>query len=301
MMYKLRNQFHKKLYDLLCNGVLSTPPLPSVDDGTVILSGVGKMDLVMYLVAIKSFYHEFGRGRIVLLVPDDFPDDKLRVLIKHVNPLKVIRDGEVRLGNCPKGGTWERIVSIMDLIRDYYVIQLDADTVTLKDVAEVRKCADTNRSFTIGTWPNQQIEPMSVSCERIKKVEGTHVQHLAEKNFDRLRNYKDCRYVRGQSSFAGFAKGSFSHGKLEEFSQNMVQILGADKWNEWGSESVASNYVVANSDNSVVLPYPRYGRYLDGDGLNSDSAFVHFEGTNRFKGGVYIQKSREVIARLGGR
>ena len=37
----------------------------------------------------------------------------------------------------------------------------------------------------------------------------------------------------------------------------MEAILGTS-WFEWGSEQVASNFVVANSPNPIVLPLPTY-------------------------------------------
>lgn len=298
MFYKFRNKINKRYYDIQCKDVLKTPPIPGANDGVIILSAVGNNDLMMYLVAIKSFFRAFGRGRAVVLVPDDFSESNLVMLIHHVNPVKVIRDSDVLVGKCPRGGTWERLVSIVDLIQSNYVIQLDADTVTFGDVSEVIECVERNRSFTIGTWSNQTIESMKVAREHVLQAESQHVQILAEKNFDRLWNFETGRYVRGQSSFSGFAKGGFSRDELERFSVAMAEVLGEQKWKEWGSESLASNYIVSNSGESVVLPFPKYSGYVPGKAIARDRAFVHFEGTHRFRGGVYVRKSMEAIAAL---
>ncbi|MBS0174488.1 MAG: hypothetical protein JSR64_10670 [Nitrospira sp.] len=295
MFYRLRSKLNKTIYDFRCKGVLDKPTLPPLKDDVVILSAVGNHDLIMYLVAVKSFFARFGRGRAVVLVPDNFDDANLKILVEQVNPLRVIRDGEVRVGRCPRGGTWERLVSIIDLLKEHYVIQLDADTVTVGDIGEVIQCVERNQSFTIGTWANQTIEPMENARQNARKSTSTHVQILAEQNFDRLSNFQTGSYVRGQSSFAGFAKGSFTHEALEEFSVEMSAVLGDRKWNEWGSESLASNYVVANSTNAQVLPFPKYRGYVPGESLEKGRSFIHFEGTNRFKGGAYVRKSLEAI------
>ena len=76
----------------------------------------------------------------------------------------------------------------------------------------------------------------------------------------------------------------------------MVALIG-DKWQEWGSEQVSSNYLIANSPNSFVLPYPKYAFYWkDADLI--DSAFLHFAGTYRFDNGLYKKLSRQVIEQL---
>ena len=47
----------------------------------------------------------------------------------------------------------------------------------------------------------------------------------------------------------------------------MTAELGS-RWTEWGTEQVTSNYVVANSPEAMVLPYPKYACF----DLNMDPA-----------------------------
>ena len=121
---------------------------------------------------------------------------------------------------------------------------------------------------------------------------------MAERGFDRLANRAELRYARGQSSFAGFAAGSISHESLERFSVEMEGIVGHAKWREWGSESVASNFMIANSPKAMMLPYPKFSTYHPGRANYEQSALLHFEGTNRFKNGLYIEKARRMIGIL---
>ena len=67
---------------------------------------------------------------------------------------------------------------------------------------------------------------------------------------------------------------------------------------EWGSEQVASNFVVANSPSASVLPYPRYACFDPDLASPSQVAFLHFVGTWRFHGGIFAAAAKTAIARL---
>jgi hypothetical protein len=302
MFYRIKDRVKKAWFKTWCRNVLRTPPISPVGGGddVLILSGVGNRDLLMYLVAIKSFYHFFNRGRVLLLVQDNCPESNLEVLMHHVNPLRIVRDSEVKLGRCPHGGTWERLVSIVREVKDRYVIQLDSDTVTFGEIPEVKECVSSNTSFMIGTWRNQELEGLQQASKRVRDVKSTHVQMLAEKSLDRLPGYEVLKYARGQSSFAGFAKASCTVEALEQFSEQMENIVGHSKWREWGSESVASNFMIANAPAATILPHPKYATYMPPSRKYGRSSLVHFEGTNRFKHGFYIEKARSMIDRING-
>ena len=77
----------------------------------------------------------------------------------------------------------------------------------------------------------------------------------------------------------------------------MDERLG-DTWRQWGSEQVASNFVIANDPDPVQLPYDRYVNHWE-EPLPSDPAFVHFIGTYRFRRGNYARCSKAAIAALG--
>lgn len=121
-----------------------------------------------------------------------------------------------------------------------------------------------------------------------------HVQMLAERSFERLPDVENLKYVRGCSGFDGFAQGAFDMDYLEHFSGQMFRLIG-DKWNEWGSEQTISNVIVANSDKGTVLPYPKYYNYW---GEVKPADFIHFVGSYRYHGGVYVREARKVIREL---
>jgi hypothetical protein len=133
---------------------------------------------------------------------------------------------------------------------------------------------------------------------QMRGIDDSHIQVVAEQNFCKLMNYDYLRYVRGCSGFAGFARGSLNRAKLENFSDEMRSILGK-KWSEWGSEQVASNFLVANSPRATVLSYPKHANFTLGIPWQ-ESAFLHFIGTYRFKQCLYVEMARKIIKRLNG-
>jgi hypothetical protein len=299
MFYRLKTRIKKGYFASRCKGILDVPPVGAASGGPVILSQLVSVDLVMYLVAVKSLYTRLGRARIVVLLDKDWSDNSLELLNKHVRPWRVLYVKDRVSGKCPQGGTWERLLTIADLVETDYVIQLDADTVTLGPVPEVAEHIASGTSFMIGTWKDQQIEGAVVSARRVSDNDSRHVQVLAERHLKDLDDAGGLRYARGQSSFAGFAKGSFSVERLEALSERMGELLGKAKWAEWGSESFASNFCVANAERAAVLPWPRYASYNPERVVDpAGSAFLHFEGTNRFRNGSYTRSGRKIIGEL---
>jgi len=302
MFYRAKTKLRKHYFNYACRKILDTPPIGAKTGGPVILSEVSNSDVIMYLVAAKSLYRSLGQGRIVLLLDRDCPEKNLGIFEEHVRPWKIIRVEDQVSDRCPRGGTWERILTIAQLVESDYVIQVDSDTVTKGPVPDVVGCVRTGCSFMIGTWKRQEIEPVTVSAERVKNSLSHHVQILGEQRLTDLDGAEFLRYARGQSSFAGFARGSFSLERLEAFSERMEALLGKEKWAQWGSESFASNFWVANADKAVVLPWPKYASYNPERGMDFDaSSFLHFEGTNRFKHGVYVKTGSSVAAELSPR
>jgi len=114
---------------------------------------------------------------------------------------------------------------------------------------------------------------------------GNHIVNTFEQ---RAAEYPDAQkrlYVRGSSGFAGFAAGAFDPALLERFHENMQAIHGA-RWKEWGTEQIASNYVVANSPDGLPLPHPKYSTFVGGH-LPDPCSALHFIGTYRFSGRIF--------------
>jgi hypothetical protein len=223
----------------------------------------------------------------------------IRRLKKHLPDAEVLKIADISTGACPRGGCWERLLYIIDLVANSYVVQLDCDTLTLADIAEVRACVEANRSFTLlGDSAHPHIETMLEACKRYAGSQDSGVQPVCERSFDRLEEAPNLKYLRGNAGFTGFAKRSISRERVEWFSE-LMRPLSQGKWDEWGSEQLASNLLITNSEDALPLPFPKYLSHWDRPEVRyEDSAFIHFIGPQRFAKGLYIRMARRVIKDL---
>ena len=65
-----------------------------------------------------------------------------------------------------------------------------------------------------------------------------------------------------------------------------------------GTEQFASNFVLANCPDMLLLPWSRYCSYNGVPG-GGDVGLYHFYGTYRFTGGLYARLAEQVIRSLG--
>ncbi len=290
-------------FNQAARAVLATPPCRvDPDDGLVIFSMIGTRVLLPYLIAAKSFQSQLGRGRFAIL--DDgtlTPADKA-ALAHHLGNPPVTTLASVDTGPCPRGGTWERLLSILDLRRADFVIQVDSDTVTLGPVPEVADAIAAARSFTLRGEDGAQVLPLAEGAATARATRPTgraHVQTAIECVMDEVRiaGRAELRYARGCSGFAGFAPAASGRALAEAFSLEAERLLGRDYWSEWGSEQVTSNFVVANEPDPLLLPYDRYINFWN-EPVSGSVAFVHFVGTFRFHRGAYLRAARAAIAAL---
>lgn len=298
MFFRLKNQTARALHDARCRGVLASPPV-TVREGAVPLIFVTQLtrrDLLIYLVAIKSMLSRFGHGRVVQIDDNSLTNADRELLQHHLPGSRCIPINEVDTGQCPRGGTWERLCAILDFSLEAFVIQVDADTLACGLLPEVSSCIAENRSFTLGTRQGRRLLTVVEAAAFAASQPGGHIQLVAERALLQLPYAATAHYVRGSSGFAGFARGAFSRQRLQEFSLCMQRITGS-RWREWGTEQVSSNFAIANSDGARVLPYPKYACFdLDMD--PEQAVFLHFIGTNRFDRGVYAKKSRAFIREM---
>lgn len=284
--------------------VLDTAPLKPADDGVILFSMIGTRVLLPYLVAVKSLWHHLQRGRIIILDDGTLTDDDKAVLAHHLGSPAIIPIADVATGSCPRGGTWERLLTILDLRADAFVIQLDSDTVTVGALPELAAAIDQGRSFTLMGDAVARIMPLAELASKTADEDflfnpRAHVQGAIESGLDRLDLPELVApvYVRGCSGFAGFAPSAEGRVLAEAFSREATQLLGAERWAQWGSEQVTSNFVIANQPDALLLPYDYYLNFWD-EGVPDDARFIHFIGTHRYTGRAYIEATRRAIAKL---
>lgn len=307
MIEAVERRLKTALYSPLCRAVLDAPPVRPADDGLVLFSMIGTAVVIPYLVAVKSLHRQLGRGRVMIL--DDgtlTPADKA-LLARQLGGPAIIPIGAVDTDDCPTGGCWERLLAIQGLRADDYVIQLDSDTVTRGAVPEVVEAIEANRSFTLlGAESDlDDILPVDDFFARFypggepDAAEFTgHIQGATEA---RLRDMAipglaRPRYVRGCAGFTGFARGG-DPALAAAFSRAAHAKLGA-RWREWGTEQVASNFVIANEPGARTLPRARYINYW-GEPVPPDARFVHYVGSYRYHRWDYVAASRAAIRAMG--
>jgi hypothetical protein len=256
----------------------------------------------MYLIAVKSFARYLPLREIVALNDGSLTPLDRTVLQTHLPGLRLVPIVGLGSEHCPKGGCWERLLFIAGAVSQGYVVQLDADTLTLGDPVEVREAVREGTCFTLGTKMGREIVSAAEAAEAMQPPSDgrdpmrVHIQVAAERALGRLEG-TGRRYVRGNAGFAGYAQDSFRREDVEDFSREMASLLGPTRWSEWGSEQFTSNYFVANAPSARILPSPDYCRF-DGPGLDWETGgqkFLHFMGTTRFQGGTYARVARRVI------
>lgn len=281
----------------LARAVLDTPPIVPRDDGVVVFSMVGTRVLLPYLVAVKSLHRHLGRGRVVIMDDGTLDDDDREHLRWHCGQPEILPVACIDTGPCPPGGTWERLLAILDARANDYVIQLDSDTVTRGPVPEVAAAVEAGRSFSLRGEAGAELMPVDAFVDSLPRLDPPmHIQKATERLLDRL-DLSGARYVRGCSGFAGFARGEGGRTLAERFSRVVEARLGQERWREWGSEQVTSNFLIANEPDPVLLPYDRYLNFWD-QGPPDDARLVHFLGTCRFTGETYLNETRAAIRAL---
>jgi hypothetical protein len=298
MLTNLRRRSAIAWFDWQCRAILRTPPLRLRPAPLAIVSMVRTEHLRMYLLAIKSFYRYMPGGDVIVLDDGSLTAADRDLVAAHVLGVTVTRLADIATAPCPRGGCWERLLHILDLSYDKYVIQLDSDVLASDSIPEVSDAVARNVSFTLNSGQGMGIESVEDAAARVAGQGEEHLQGAAEQKLPQLPPEAGGRlYVRGSAGFAGFARGVHARREAEAFSVAMQGMLGA-RWAQWGSEQIASNYLVANAPGGTVLPWPRYAcfeRNFD----PAPSRLLHFVGSWRFGGGVYADRARRVIGELG--
>lgn len=297
MLNKIKRKLDRAWFNFRCAGIYKTPPVKCDSSSNVlIVSQLHHPDLTMYMLAAKSFAR-YVKPQGFVIVDDGLDAEDKRILSAHFECIQFIPRADMNSNNCPTGGCWERFLTLAKKNKSHYVIQLDSDTLTFAEPTEVIQSIATGRSFTLGTNSGKHFVTLHEASQRAHADYDEHVQNHAERALGDYPDTANLRYVRGCAGFTGFAPGKLSISGIEKFSLQMQQLVGAQKWHEWGSEQVASNFMVSNVEDSIVLPVDRYPFWKPGLDI-SQAALIHFFGTFRFIGGMYVRQGLRLIKQL---
>lgn len=300
MFYRLRNALQRRQLDKVLKEVLNAPAaLTDPESPFVLVSLTREKDLLMYLLAVKSFCTRLRPRQVYLLTDGDFSREAVQVLNAHVPGILLEPHVSYRDTRCPTGGCWERLLALATHAEENYVVQLDADTVTLGTPSVVSDCITAARPFTLGTTQGQKIGMVEVSAARAKswlKDGDAHVQTLAESVLDKLKESVGMRYIRGCAAFVGIPRGRVSRDLVASRSTELQQLVGP-RWSEWGTEQFMSNLLLANLDGCTVLPHPQYTTCPSID--EHSTLVAHMAGFCRFSEGQYARLAKRALADLG--
>jgi hypothetical protein len=289
-------RLNKLLFDVAVRGMESTPVVGPGNVPIIALSMVQKRDVRSYLLAVKTFLHQVPAARLVVIADPTLDADCRRVLSLHLPHIEFREAVEFRHPAIPKGGCWERLAAIAQYVAEGYVIQLDADTVTLGPLAAVNFAVNDGVAFTLGTEDSHAI----VSCEEISSwararlKPNSHIQVVAESKLAGIEGAHELRYIRGCAGFAGYPQASFDPQRLYSFSERMRSLM-PDKWDLWGSEQFASNVLVASMPGARILPHPDY---CAPDQRQENCVFLHFIGYVRYTTTLYAKVARQSAREL---
>jgi hypothetical protein len=293
VIQRLKRDYFRAQYQKAAREILATRPAKRGELPFTLLSMVHQRDVHSYLVAVKSFIYFLNPSRLVV-VCDPSIDQQDRALLKRHLPHVELREAhEFTHPDIPRGGTWERLYAITEYAQDSYVVQLDADTLTVQPIPEIRDAILAGTGFVIGEMPDTPVRALAAVRENALPwmKPGAHIQGIAETEMVNVGLPADARYIRGCSGFTGFPRSSTMRAALTDFSRRMTGKLGED-WKRWGTEQVTSNYLVSNAAGTRPLPFPKYGTP---DCATGETAFYHFIGSMRFINSKYETSSRQAI------
>lgn len=297
MIERIKRILDRAWFNFRCAGIYRTPPVKCDPDSKVlVLSLLYHPDMTMYMLAAKSLAR-FLKPKGFVIVDDGLRESDRRTLMQHFESIRFVPSSSMRRDTCPAGGCWERLLALSLENEAHYVVQLDADTLTLARPAEVLGCIAEGRAFTLGTLSGTQLASLDEASAYAHSPPSEHVQNHAERALGRYPEKEKYKYVRGCAGFAGFPAGQLTLSQIDAFAETMERLVGKAKWREWGSEQVTSNFMVANAPNSVVLPVDRYPFWKPGMDL-SRAVLLHFFGTFRFMEGMYARLARGIIREL---
>lgn len=288
---RLRVSYFRGQFNRMASEVLKTSPLNPGELPFTALSMVQQRDVVPYLVAIKSFAKFVPPQRIVIICDPSITNEDRATFRRHIPHVELRNAIEFRHSSIPAGGCWERLSAISEYLSSGYVVQLDADTVTTLPLPEVIAAVQKSAGFVLGEEKDQRPMTLAGTALNAKDWSDQHVQSVAEKSMVQVLR-QDALYIRGCAGFTGFPRNEMFREELFHFSKSMWNHLGT-RWSEWGTEQVASNYLVANSTDVSILPFPKYSTP---DDSSEQIAFHHYIGHVRYRNSMYTKAAAAAIA-----
>lgn len=111
MFFRAKRALGRAWFDFNCRDLLRTPPIHLNDDTLTLVSMLCHGEVVMYLLAVKSFCEQLGRyPKAVILNDGTLTKSDYATLHTHLPGVRIVSISEVSPDQCPKGSCWERLL-----------------------------------------------------------------------------------------------------------------------------------------------------------------------------------------------
>lgn len=281
-------------------GILRTPPIHVVpgEPPLRIVTMLCEKDVQTYLICIKALYRRLRFGAIEIILDQDVSLSSRALLQAHIKGVELTSVWDIDPAPCQRGGTWERLVHCIKRSSQEFVVQMDADVLIFGDDTEIQDSIIKNRAFAIRSPMDRM--PLQDYAQLASAMDDDHINIAAERAMAGLLNADKLHYIRATSGFAGYPRNAISLAAVQQYHGEMETLLGP-RWRDWGSEQVASNFLIANAPMFAPLPWDAYANYWPASQVPQDpykSSGLHFVGTYRYHGDVFLDLAKREIAQL---
>jgi hypothetical protein len=305
MLYRLRQWFHYKRFQL-ATGILTSPPVTCEPDAPCAIHTVlGRKDLPLYVAAVKSFLRFYPA--VAIVVHDDTtlrPQDR-DALVSHVPGCQVIRAAEADerarealgadsfLFGCRGWDvSYRRIIDTELWNAAPKRIILDSDILVLRRPQEVIEWIErSDRPFLMGQPP----EPGPAAPDGAPK----HIQTIFREKVGALsaRLGLPDRFLQGTTGgFYGCSGGELALPKIERLLRTCAEL--GIPMRQWGGEQCVIIYLLSTAD-PLHLPPARYFNFApDQLGKVGEATLIHFLGYCRFYQGLYANLTAAMVRSL---
>lgn len=304
MFYRLRKRLNTVRFWVAARGVYDTPSTPCdpAADCTI-HTMLGQADLLMYLVAIKSFLRFRPVARVAAHSDGSLRPEHEALLRKHVPGIRVISTTEANerakkelnpfLAEWrARDASWRRLIDTELWCETHRRMIIDSDILTIRRpdaVLEWIADKDGTRPLMFGATDSLPAGPIPEGTGR-RPIQNVFRERLAQ--FAKEANGPAEFYQGGTSGYYG-CRREISLAEIERLIR--AGLAAGVPMAEWGGEQCLVVYRLSTSD-PIRLNVRKYFNFAPEamDRLN-EVAVAHFYGTFRFCRGVYSRLAAEVV------
>src|SRR5260370_7842371 len=107
MFFRARRAMRRAWFDFNCRALLDTPPIISNDDSFTLVSMTCHGELMMYLLAAKSFCRNFGSTPNIILLDDgSLTKSNYPTITSHIPNVKILHIEPLPQDPIPQDLSW---------------------------------------------------------------------------------------------------------------------------------------------------------------------------------------------------